>query len=111
MTHRGVVMKRDQWVHLHTMQEDLNHDKPGRLEDDGQALDDEAEQIKTELAIGSEADAAGDHEDYDEQPLVHILDTEDPLDEENCDRVECLRDGSQDPIGPRQGRIGERLAP
>lgn len=104
-------MKRDQRVHLHTMQEDLNHDKPGRLEDDGQALDDEAEQIKTELAIGSEADTAGDHEDDDEQPLVHILDSEDPLDEENCNRVKRLRDGIQDPIEPRQGWIGERHAP
>ena len=104
-------MKRDQRVHLHTVQEDLNHDKPGRLEDDGQALDDEAEQIKTELAIGSEADTAGDHEDDDEQPLIHILNTEDPLDEKNCDRVKCLRDGIQDPIRPRQRRIGESHAP
>lgn len=85
-------MKRDQRVHLHTMQENLNHDKPGRLEYDGQALDDEAEQIEAELAVGSEADAAGDHEDDHEQPLVHVLDTEDPLDEKNCDRVECLRE-------------------
>ena len=96
------------------MQEDLNHDKPGRLEDDGQALDDEAEQIEAELAVGSEADTAGDHEDDHEQSLVHILDTEDPLDEENCNRVECLRDGIEyvrRRSVPRQGRIGERSAP
>ena len=87
-------MKRDQRVHLHTVQEDLNHDEPGRLEDHGEALYDETEQIEAELAVGSEADTAGDHEDDHEQPLVHILDTEDPLDEENCDRVECLQNSS-----------------
>jgi len=92
-------MKRDQRVHLHAMQEDLNHDETGRLEDDGETLYDEAEQIEAELAVGSEADTAGDHEDDHEQPLVHILDTEDPLDEENCDRVECLRDGSMSTSG------------
>ena len=75
------------------MQEELNHDEPGRLEDNGQALDDETEQIEAELAVGSEADTAGDHEDNHEQPLIHVLDTKDPLDEENCDRIECLRDG------------------
>jgi hypothetical protein len=72
------------------MQEDLNHDKPGRFEDDGQALDDEAENIEAELAIGSETDTTRDHEDDHEEPLVHVLDTENPLNEENSDRVECL---------------------
>ena len=85
-------MKRDQRVHFHAVQEDLNHDEPGRLEDDGETLYDEAKQIEAELAIGREADTTGDHEDDQEQSLVHILDTEDPLDEENCDRVERLRD-------------------
>jgi len=75
------------------VQEDLNHNKPRRLENDGQALDDEAEEIEAELAVGSEADTARDHEDDHEQPLVHVLDTEDPLDKKNCHRVECLRDG------------------
>ena len=86
------------------MQEDLNHDKPGRLEDDGQALDDEAEQIEAELAVGSETDTAGDHEDDHEQPLVHVLDTEDPLDEKNCDRIECLRNDGKSTSVPDQGR-------
>ena len=43
-------MQRHERVHLHAVQEDLDHHEPRGLEDDGEGLDDEAEEVELELA-------------------------------------------------------------
>lgn len=49
----GVVVERHDGVHLHAVEEDLDHDKTRRLKDDSGALADEAHELKVELTVGS----------------------------------------------------------
>lgn len=85
-----VVVQGHERVHLHPVEQDLDHDEPARLERDRGGLDEEAEEVEVELAAARERDAARDHEHDGAQLAVRLLEAEDPGDEEDGDGVECL---------------------
>lgn len=86
----GEVVQRDKRVHLHAVEQDLDHDETRRLEDNGGALADEADELEVNLSIGSEGAAEGDHENDREETRVGLLELEGERDQENADGVERL---------------------
>lgn len=108
-TDRGVVVQRDEGIHLEAMQKDLDHYQARRLKlrvsgsvggsaqmarnsthGDRSCLSNEADEVELELALRGKCDTARDHEDNDGEPLAWLLQLERPRDEEDRNWCECL---------------------
>lgn len=59
---------------------------------DGGGLREEPDEVETQLAVRRESDAARDHEDYDGQFAIGLLDARAPGDKEDGNGRKCLDD-------------------
>lgn len=83
-------MERDEGVHLEALEENLDHDEPRRLEQDGEDLAHEAKELKLDFSIGGEAAAKGNHSDDGRELAVGLLEPGRERDEEDGDRGKGL---------------------
>lgn len=77
-------------VHAHSLEQFLNGNEPSRLEDDSEALEDEAAEDKVEFSVRGEGDSEGDGEDDDGLPTVERVEAHGDRHEEDRDRSERL---------------------
>jgi hypothetical protein len=72
----------------------------GRIEGctygNGGGLSEETDEVESQLAVRRESDAERDHEDYDGQFAVGLLDAGAPGDKEDGNGGKCLDDHSRD---------------
>ena len=66
--------------------------KEGCTYGDGGGLSEETDEVETQLAVRRESDAERDHEDYDGQLAVGLLDAGAPGDKEDGNGRKCLDD-------------------
>lgn len=84
----GEVVDRHEGIHLESLEQDLDHDQAGGLEENGDSLENEAEQVESGLAVGGDGDAAGDAEHDEKLGRVGGLKAECDGHEEHGDRGE-----------------------
>lgn len=106
-TDGGVVVERDNGVHLEAVEEDLDHDKTRGLEHDSGTLADEADHLKVELAVGGKGAADRDHQDNGKKASVGLLELEGKRDEENGNGVERLEHLDERDREREVGVVGE----
>lgn len=99
----GIVVERDDWVHLHSVEENLDHDETRCLKDDSCALADKADHLKVDFSVGCEEAAEGDHADNGKEARVGLLELEGKGDDKDGDGVEGLEHLDE---GHAEGQVG-----
>ena len=103
----GVVVKRDQGVHLELggAKETLDHDETEGLEDDTGDLDEETDHVELDLTEGGNHDTEHDHQHVAESLHVGGGDTESPGGQKGRDGVGGLERSSVSYILPTLSRV------